>query len=126
MRHVHEVEAVRAAEATLMARLPHGTLMQRAAAGLAATCGRLLGRVYGAHVVVLVGSGDNGGDALFAGAFLARRGAVVSAILLGTRTHEAALAALQQAGGRVRDVHALVDADLVLDGIVGIGGQGGL
>ncbi|MBO1418052.1 NAD(P)H-hydrate epimerase, partial [Streptomyces sp. FH025] len=72
MRHAHPVEVVRAAEAALMARLPEGTLMQRAAAGLAATCARLLirrlGRVYGSRVVVLAGSGDNGGDALYAGA----------------------------------------------------------
>ncbi len=48
--------------------------MQRAAAGLAAACADVLGRVYGSRVVLLVGSGDNGGDALYAGARLARRG----------------------------------------------------
>lgn len=48
--------------------------MQRAAAGLAVVCAQLLGRVYGSRVVLLVGSGDNGGDALYAGARLARRG----------------------------------------------------
>ncbi len=126
MRQAHEVAVVRAAEAALMARLPEGALMQRAAAGLATTCSRLLGRVYGAHVVLLVGSGDNGGDALFAGALLARRGAAVSAVLLGSRAHEGGLAALQTAGGRVSSPVALRDADLVLDGIVGIGGKGGL
>ena len=76
MRSAHTVEQVRAAEAALMARLPEGALMQRAAAGLAHAVGELLGRVYGARVLLLVGSGDNGGDALWAGAFLARRGAV--------------------------------------------------
>lgn len=44
-----------------MARVPEGALMQRAAAGLAASCADLLGRVYGRRVVLLVGSGDNGG-----------------------------------------------------------------
>ncbi|MFD8781411.1 NAD(P)H-hydrate dehydratase [Kitasatospora sp. NPDC059599] len=136
MRHAHRVEAVRAAEAELMARLPEGTLMQRAAAGLAATCARLLtrrrGRVYGSRVVVLAGSGDNGGDALYAGAALARRGARVTAVLSAPeRVHAGGLAALRAAGGRVtaeRDV-GLAEfsrADLVLDGIVGIGGRGGL
>jgi hydroxyethylthiazole kinase-like uncharacterized protein yjeF len=86
----------------------------------------LLGRVYGARVVLLVGSGDNGGDALFAGASLARRGAAVSAVLLGSHTHEGGLAALRAAGGRVATPAALRDADLVLDGIVGIGGKGAL
>ncbi|MCZ4609783.1 hypothetical protein O3S80_39655, partial [Streptomyces sp. Lzd4kr] len=68
MRTAYGVETVRAAERELMARLPDGALMQRAAAGLAAACADLLGRVYGSRVVLLVGSGDNGGDALYAGA----------------------------------------------------------
>ncbi|GAA2447862.1 NAD(P)H-hydrate dehydratase [Streptomyces lavendulocolor] len=128
MRTAYRVETVRAAEAELMARLPDGALMQRAAAGLAAACAGLLGRVYGARVVLLVGSGDNGGDALYAGARLARRGAGVSAVLLGPRAHEGGLAALRAAGGRVVEdpSAALERADLVMDGITGIGGRGGL
>ncbi|WP_031076717.1 bifunctional ADP-dependent NAD(P)H-hydrate dehydratase/NAD(P)H-hydrate epimerase [Streptomyces sp. NRRL S-118] len=128
MRTAHRVETVRAAEAALMAKLPEGALMQRAAAGLAAACAELLGRVYGARVVLLVGSGDNGGDALYAGARLARRGAGVSAVLLGPRAHEGGLAALRGAGGRVADdPYAVLErADLVVDGITGIGGRGGL
>ncbi|MDX3482241.1 NAD(P)H-hydrate epimerase, partial [Streptomyces scabiei] len=95
MRSAHRVETVRTAERTLMARLPDGALMQRAAAGLAAACADILPRrVYGSRVVVLTGSGDNGGDALYAGARLARRGAGVTAVLLSPdRTHQAALAA---------------------------------
>ncbi|MEU7280334.1 NAD(P)H-hydrate dehydratase [Streptomyces sp. NPDC045431] len=128
MRTAYRVETVRAAEAELMARLPPDALMQRAAAGLAAACAGLLGRVYGARVVLLVGSGANGGDALYAGARLARRGAGVSAVLLGSRAHEGGLAALRGAGGHVaEDPYAvLARADLVLDGITGIGGRGGL
>jgi NAD(P)H-hydrate repair Nnr-like enzyme with NAD(P)H-hydrate dehydratase domain/NAD(P)H-hydrate repair Nnr-like enzyme with NAD(P)H-hydrate epimerase domain len=107
MRTAYSVETVRAAERALMARLPDGALMLRAAAGLAATCGDLLGRVYGARVVLLVGSGDNGGDALYAGARLARRGAGVTAVLLAPgRTHPGGLAALQRAGGRTVDAPA--------------------
>lgn len=110
-----------------MARLPTGTLMQRAAAGLASVCARALARVYGAEVVVLAGSGDNGGDALYAGARLARRGARVRALAVGSKVHEPALATLRAAGGRVTDHEDVVDdADLVLDGLVGIGGSGGL
>ncbi|MBC7272130.1 MAG: NAD(P)H-hydrate dehydratase [Streptomyces sp.] len=131
MRTAYSVETVRAAERELMARLPEGALMQRAAAGLAAACADLLGRVYGKRVVVLAGSGDNGGDALYAGARLARRGAGVIAVPLNAeRVHGGGLAALRKAGGRVAsvgDAHSLVErADLVLDGIVGIGGRGGL
>ncbi|MFE0191884.1 NAD(P)H-hydrate dehydratase [Streptomyces sp. NPDC059008] len=129
MRTAYSVQTVRAAEQELMARLPEGALMQRAAAGLAVACGDLLGRVYGSRVVLLVGSGDNGGDALYAGARLARRGAGVVAVLLTPeRAHQGGLAALRRAGGRVSD-DALRDiawADLVVDGVVGIGGRGGL
>ncbi|MFF4538979.1 NAD(P)H-hydrate dehydratase [Streptomyces aureus] len=131
MRTAYCVETVRAAERELMARLPEGALMQRAAAGLAAACADLLGRVYGRRVVLLVGSGDNGGDALYAGARLARRGAGVTAVLLAPgRTHPGGLAALLRAGGTSASPDAaeplLRRADLVVDGIVGIGGKGGL
>ncbi|GGU10978.1 NAD(P)H-hydrate dehydratase [Streptomyces violascens] len=129
MRTAYDVDTVRAAEGELMALLPPGALMQRAAAGLAAACADMLGRVYGARVVLLVGSGDNGGDALYAGARLARRGAGVGAVLLNPdRAHPEGLAALLRAGGRVADdpFEVLAVADLVLDGITGIGGRGGL
>lgn len=142
MRDAFRVETVRAAEQALMARLPEGTLMRRAAAGLAAGCAQLLGRVYGARVALLTGSGDNGGDALYAGALLARRGAAVTAVLLNPdRAHPGGLAALRAAGGRVLPAgadgpdgtavtgaagRAVGNAHLVIDGIVGIGGRGGL
>ncbi|MFI2208980.1 NAD(P)H-hydrate dehydratase [Streptomyces sp. NPDC020141] len=129
MRIAYRVETVRAAEAELMARLPEDALMRRAAAGLAAVCADLLGRVYGARVVLLVGAGANGGDALYAGAALARRGAGVGAVLLAPdRAHPAGLAALLRAGGRIAEdpFAVLAPADLVLDGITGIGGRGGL
>jgi ADP-dependent NAD(P)H-hydrate dehydratase / NAD(P)H-hydrate epimerase len=129
MRQAWRVADVRSAEQALMSTLPEGTLMQRAAAGLARRCVLLLeesGGVYGARVLLLVGSGDNGGDTLFAGAALARRGAQVRALLLTPeRVHLAGLAALRQAGGcTVGEVPHR--ADLVLDGIVGIGASGGL
>lgn len=132
MRGAHRVEQVRVAEARLMALLPPGALMQRAAAGLAVVCAARLERVYGSSVALLVGGGDNGADALWAGARLARRGAAVTAVLVG-RPRPDALAALVAAGGRVEDgqrpapdVADLVVADLVVDGLVGIGGRGAL
>ncbi|MEU1885143.1 NAD(P)H-hydrate dehydratase [Micromonospora rifamycinica] len=129
MKPVWRVADVRAAEAGLMATLVPGTLMQRAAAGLARRCALLLadrGGVYGARVLLLVGSGDNGGDALYAGERLARRGAQVAVLPTSPdRTHTGGLAALRAAGGRLVDAPPAV-VDLVLDGIVGIGGTGGL
>ncbi len=132
MRYAHQVRKVRAAEQALMATLPPGALMQRAAAGLASVSAGLVGRVPGARVVVLTGSGDNGGDALYAGARLARRGAAVLAVTAGSRVHEDGVAALQAAGGRLASPEdtavpaALGAADLILDGLLGIGGRGGL
>ncbi|MGY1842534.1 NAD(P)H-hydrate dehydratase [Modestobacter sp. SYSU DS0875] len=126
---LYTADQVRTAERALMATLPAGALMQRAATGLATICLGLAGRAHGLRVVLLVGAGDNGGDALFAGAHLARRGAQVTAVLLDPdRAHAAGLAALRRAGGRVADpLHSGLDrADLVLDGVVGIGGSGGL
>jgi hydroxyethylthiazole kinase-like uncharacterized protein yjeF len=125
---LHTVAEVRAAEEPLLAATPEGTLMQRAATGLATVCLRLLGRSYGVRVTALVGAGNNGGDALLAGAALAARGARVTAVLLSPdKAHPAGLAAFRRAGGRVGTDGASLDrADLVLDGIVGIGGSGGL
>jgi hydroxyethylthiazole kinase-like uncharacterized protein yjeF len=123
---------VRAAEEPLLAALPEGALMQRAATGLATVCLRLLGNAYGRRVALLVGSGNNGGDALLAGAHLAGRGARVSAVLLDPdRAHPAGLAALRRSGGRLLEPGAAATtvvgrADLVVDGILGIGGRGGL
>ncbi len=137
-RDAYTAAQVRRAEESLLVALkgrgvPEGALMQRAAAGLAAACTDLLGGVYGRRVLVLVGSGDNGGDALFAAARLARRGGQAEALLLSPdRTHAAALAAFRAAGGRVVEEVPLTRAgggrlgDLVLDGIVGIGASGGL
>jgi hydroxyethylthiazole kinase-like uncharacterized protein yjeF len=130
---LYTAEEIRAAEEPLLAATRPGTLMQRAAAGLAAVCARLLQGVYGRRVALLVGTGNNGGDALFAGARLAARGARVTAVLLDVeRAHPAGLAALRRAGGRVRSAtepgvqHLVARADLVLDGILGIGGSRGL
>jgi ADP-dependent NAD(P)H-hydrate dehydratase / NAD(P)H-hydrate epimerase len=126
VRSAHSVEQVRAAEKALMSRVPLGTLMQRAAYGLATAVADLLDGTYGARVLLLVGSGDNGGDALHAGAQLARRGAKVEAVLLGSRTHEGGLAELRARGGRVVTLEAARTPDVVVDGIVGIGGKPGL
>lgn len=126
MRAAHTVEQVRAAEAALMAGLPEDTLMQRAATGLATAVTDLLGGAYGARVLLLVGGGDNGGDALWAGAVLARRGAAVEAVLLSEHAHAEGLAALRARGGRVVDLAGSHRPDVVVDGIVGIGGRPGL
>ncbi len=138
MREAYQVAAVRAAERALMEVVPDGALMGRAAAGLASVCVSLLGQdpghVYGTRIVVLAGSGDNGGDALYAGALLARRGASVTAITPGAGAHAGGTSALRAAGGRIHPAPqdgapqdgAIDRADLIIDGLLGIGGRGGL
>lgn len=130
MRHYYSVDAIRQAEAPLLASLPDGALMRRAAYGLAAEIiGELAARaggVSGRRVCAVVGSGDNGGDALWAATFVRRRGAAADAILLNPeRTHRKGLAAFRRAGGRI--VESVSPAtDLVIDGVVGISGSGSL
>ncbi|MFD3748637.1 bifunctional ADP-dependent NAD(P)H-hydrate dehydratase/NAD(P)H-hydrate epimerase [Nocardia sp. NPDC058633] len=128
-RGYYTVDEVRAAEAELFTRVPAGMPMRRAAFGLAGVVIDELrsrtGGVSGRAVGLLVGSGDNGGDALWAGVFLRRRGVRVSAVLLNpARAHREGLAALRASGGRVVD--RLDSVDLAIDGIVGISGRGPL
>jgi hydroxyethylthiazole kinase-like uncharacterized protein yjeF len=130
MRHYYSADAIRDAEAPLLQRLPDGALMRRAAHGLATAVARELvmrtGGVAGRRVCAVVGSGDNGGDALWASAFLRRRGVAATAVLLKPeRAHPAGLAAFRRAGGQVVD-RVPPATDLVLDGVVGISGAGPL
>ena len=134
MRPVCSVATVRGAEGS--AGVAEPVLMQRASAALAGACLDLLrlqrGSVRGARVVALVGPGNNGGDALWALSRLAGRG--VRAVVVGEpgRMHREGAAAARAAGARVLDwrdtavADELRSADLALDGIVGIGGAGGL
>jgi hydroxyethylthiazole kinase-like uncharacterized protein yjeF len=130
MRHYYTVDAIRAAEAPLLAALPDGALMRRAAYPLSvAAAGELTARtggVAGRRICAVVGSGDNGGDALWASTFLRHRGAAAAAVLLNPqKTHTKGLAAFRRAGGRmVQSVPAATD--LVIDGVVGISGTGPL
>ena len=130
MRHYYWVDAIRDAEAPLLASLPDGALMRRAAYGLATVViGELIvrtGGVAGRRVCAVVGSGDNGGDALWAATFLRRRGVAADAILLNPdHAHPQGLAAFRKAGGRVVE-SVSATTDLVLDGVVGISGSGAL
>ncbi len=128
---------VRAAEERAMQTVSEATLMARAADAVAAECEALLLGLYGTlqrRVVVLAGSGNNGGDGLLAGARLNYRGAHVTAILVGSSAHDIGLGECQAAGADVVWAHdnepaaqaAIEAADLVIDGIVGISATPGL
>lgn len=127
MRPVHDVPTIRAAEEALMAQLPEGALMQRAATGLAVTTAELIrqtfGRLPGVRLAVVAGSGNNGGDALFAASQLARRGVQVDVLPAADSLHAEGLAAALAAGATLR---APRRTDVVLDAVVGIGGSGPL
>jgi hydroxyethylthiazole kinase-like uncharacterized protein yjeF len=133
----YTVDQIRRAEQPLLdAQTEPDQLMRSAASAVAEAAGVMLAREplspSQTRVLLAVGSGGNGGDALYAGALLAGQGWPVDAVLLGRggRVHERALSAYREAGG------ALVDPDevwqtldrylLVVDGVLGIGADGGL
>jgi len=138
MIRAYAVSSVRGAEAAAMAGLEEGELMSRAAAGLAAIASARLGGPGGRRVVAMVGAGNNGGDALYAAASLARDGATVVVLKVAESVHEGGLRAARDAGVLVLNAlgggaesaaevsSALGRADLVIDGIVGLGGRPGL
>ncbi|ROS40359.1 NAD(P)H-hydrate dehydratase [Amycolatopsis thermoflava] len=135
MQGIWTTDRIRSAEEKLLAVTPEGALMHKAAFAVAVHAAEMLaehtGRVSGRRVALLVGAGNNGGDALWAGAFLRRRNVSVTAILLKPeKAHAAGLAALRRAKGRVviaEDGPAVLQAaDLVIDGIVGLSAHGGL
>lgn len=141
MIRAYRAADVRAAEEPLLAAGPPGALMAQAAFAVATHVLRELRargeRVPGARALALVGGGNNGGDALHASAFLARRGMSVTAALLTATPHADGLAAARAAGVEilpVRDPRADPEALLAaarragtwLDGIAGIGARGAL
>lgn len=82
-----------------------------------------------ATVLLLVGPGGNGGDALYAGTELLMSGIHVEATFLNpSKTHPQAREAFAAAGGRERRASDLPDTrwDLIIDGLLGIGARGGL
>lgn len=123
---VYLPQHIRDAEAPLLAKEGEA-LMRRAAYAVALEAKKWLRKqgktTYGAHVLVLAGSGNNAGDALHAAAELEKSGATISLWLTAEKTHEQALAALKHPR-LVREVPKRTD--LVIDGIVGIGARGGL
>jgi NAD(P)H-hydrate epimerase len=105
-------------------------LMRLAASVLAAVVREQLARRTGGSpsVVVLAGSGDNGGDALFAAAELAAEGTQVEVVPTGARLHSEGRKAAEQAGVRIVDdvepeqvARLAAGASVLVDGILGTG-----
>lgn len=121
---------VRAAEAPHLAA--GEPLMRRAAAALAAVLRSELAELGAPDgpVVLLVGSGDNCGDALWAGAELAAAGVAVTAIPTSERLHAEGAQAARDAGVRILEApdasgdalaDAVENAAVIVDGILGTG-----
>ena len=144
MTYCYTAAEIRAAEQPYLdAQTRDDELMRHAAAAVSEVAERMLAKAspepgHG-RVLLLVGSGGNGGDALYAGRNLSSDGHGVDAVLLGTKPHERALKAFELAGGRVLPLGRDREADLskilwsisedyalIIDGIVGLGGHGAL
>ncbi len=114
----------------LEAQAPPGVnLMQNAGQAIAATILRRTGSLGGRSVVVLVGPGDNGGDALIAAARLAAAGARVTAWASRERPHDPLVTTATDGGVRLRVwtgdprpfTRDIRQASCLLDGLLGIG-----
>jgi hydroxyethylthiazole kinase-like uncharacterized protein yjeF len=81
----------------------------------------------GKRIIVVAGSGNNGGDALAAARFLHQRGARVSASGVPSRDPQSLVAhhakTLRQLGIRIEDAPVGIDddADIIIDGLLGTG-----
>ncbi len=133
MIQAYSVADVREVENAAMALLPDGELMERASRALAEVVGARLDEIGGSQVVALVGGGNNGGDALYAAAWLAGLGLDVGAVTTANGSvHPAAAATAEELGVTVVPADGpgwralLAQADVVIDGITGIGGRAGL
>jgi hydroxyethylthiazole kinase-like uncharacterized protein yjeF len=108
-----------------------GELMARAVSGLATVVALRADERDAHRVVGLVGPGNNGADTLYALARLARDGRTTAAVHHAD-AHSHALATAAEAGvallsaGSEEAAELVGAADLVLDGVLGIGGRAGL
>lgn len=122
MLRAHRVADIRAAEELLAAGLPEGELMSRAARGLADALDHV---GAGEVLLMLIGPGNNGGDALYAAVHLLDRGVRVDLCLLDpAKVHAEGLAAALAAGALI--VEAPSTQRHCLDAIFGIGARAGL
>ncbi|HZJ48303.1 MAG TPA: NAD(P)H-hydrate epimerase, partial [Acidimicrobiia bacterium] len=109
---------------------PPELLMERAGLGVALTAVEM-GIGYGSRVIVLVGLGNNGGDGYTAAKHLARRGVQVTIRTMGFPRGEhsparKAATAAARAGVRIGPMSDPEDADLLIDGLFGVGFHGSL
>lgn len=108
--------------------IPLEVLMENASHQIAGAARVFLGGVTGKRIVALVGGGNNGGDAMGALRHLSGWGAEVRAVLSGPAERLRPLARrqhdiLEKLGVRSETAAAL-DADLIIDGLLGYSASG--
>ncbi|MGH8806376.1 MAG: NAD(P)H-hydrate dehydratase [Noviherbaspirillum sp.] len=129
---IYPIAAIRDIEQSALAALPPGTLMQRAGRAAAALAGTLIpASNKKAAVLILVGPGNNGGDALETAHLLAQAGMQICVLLCADSARmpdDARQAFARAQGSAVRFLTDVSDAlvksghwDLVIDGLFGIG-----
>lgn len=127
MLNVLTAEDVRRQDSACRARgIATAVLMERAGFEVARAVRRLLGVTYGMRVVVVCGKGNNAGDGLVAGRWLAQWGAHATAVMaLGRALAGAAGDNLRRFPGRIVGAEALerelARADAVVDAVFGVG-----
>lgn len=127
MRNAYSVSAVRSAESALLAQQSHDDeLMRLAARAVAATAESMVMDSAPRRITVLVGPGGNGGDGLYAGAFLAEEGYGVEAILVADAAHDPALQAFTAAGGTITETPRAQNTGLLIDAVAGLNSTRGL
>lgn len=127
MRPAYSVSAVRSAESALLAQQSHDDeLMRLAAQGIAATAKPMLTGPAPRRISILAGPGGNGGDGLYAGAFLAEEGYGVEAILVAGSAHDPALQAFKAAGGTITEQPRAEATGLLIDAVAGLNSTRGL
>jgi len=118
---------IRAIEGAHAKKKPEDALMVRAGTAVAALAATLVKKKRGAHILVLAGPGNNGGDAWVAAAVLKKSGQHVTVLEPGKHTHsdpaaKTAIAAYRKSHGAVIAIFPDDGKfDLIIDGLFGTG-----
>lgn len=133
MFKVVTVEAMREIERAADAGgLTYAMMMENAGRSVAQAVLQCIPQISGKRVAILVGAGNNGGDGLVAGHYLAEAGAQVAAYLVRARpADEAHLLRLKGHGALVAEAESdqrervlrsmIASADVVVDAVLGTG-----
>jgi len=140
MNRLYTIDELKQIETAALASLPVGELMQRAGQAAAELARQLLPKDKEARVLVLVGPGNNGGDALETASRLAKDNIKVSGLHITGRQKPSAEASMARKNAinsaiEWEDALSMTNAiksisakkwDLVIDGMFGIGLKEGL